>query len=50
MRYLAKERRNDMIGTQKSTSRYMYLGELSKFDNMYFEQMVHRIYMYPAEF
>ena len=41
-------RRNDMIGTLKSTTRYMYLGDLPQFDNMYFEQMVHRIY--PAEF
>ena len=45
MKYLAKEKRYDMIDAFNSTSRY--LDDLLNIDNIHFEQMVHRIY--PAE-
>ena len=45
MKYLAKEKHNDIIDAFKSTS--IYLEDLLNINNTYFEQMVRRIY--PAE-
>ena len=45
MKSLTKEKQYDMIDAFNSTSRY--LDDLLNIDNIYFEQMVHRIY--PAE-
>ena len=45
MRSLVKEKRNDIIDTFNSTSRY--LDDLLDIDNIHFKQMVYRIY--PAE-
>ena len=45
MKSLKKEKQYDMIDAFNSTSRY--LDDLLNIDNIYFEQMVHRIY--PAE-
>ena len=45
MKSLTKEKQYDMIDAFNSTSRY--LDDLLNIDNIYFEQMVHRIY--PGE-
>ena len=45
MKSLTKEKQYDMIDAFNSTSRY--LDDLLNIDNIYFEEMVHRIY--PAE-
>ena len=45
MKSLTREKRYDMIDVFNSTSRY--LDDLLNIDNIYFEQMVHRLY--PAE-
>ena len=45
MKSLTEEKQYDMIDAFSSTSRY--LDDLLNIDNIYFEQMVHRIY--PAE-
>ena len=45
MKSHTKEKRNDTIDAFNSTSRY--LDGLLNIDNIYFEQMIHRIY--PAE-
>ena len=42
MKSLTKEKRYDMINAFKSTSRY--LDDLLNIDNIYCEQLVHRIY------
>ena len=41
MRYLAKQKQNDIIDALNPPSRY--LDNLLNIDNIYFEQMVHRI-------
>ena len=43
MKSLTIEKRHDMINAFNSTSRY--LDDLLNIDNIYFEQMVHRIYL-----
>ena len=45
MKYVTRNKQNDFIDTFNQTSRY--LDDLLNIDNIYFEQMVHRIY--PAE-
>ena len=45
MKSLTEEKQYDMIDAFNSTSRY--LDDLLNIDNIYFEQMVHRIF--PAE-
>ena len=42
MKYLAKQNYNDMIDVFNSTSRY--LDNLLNIINIYFDQIVHRIY------
>ena len=45
MRYHAKQKQNDMVDALNSTS--THVDDLLNIDNIYFEQMIHRIY--PAE-
>ena len=47
MKSLSRENRADIIEAFNSTSRYSYLDDSLNIDNIYFDQMVDRIY--PSE-
>ena len=44
MKSLSRENQADIIEAFNSTSRYMYLDDLLNIDNIYFDQMVDRLY------